>query len=159
MKPFRPIAAVTTNKCRDRSRSARKGGRHQRHGREATASDSSKPATHRFDSEQAFGLVKDWCWGMVSAAGLQKQCGAAYRDQIALLQGVGLTPALASSSLATFAGIGSDGRHANNMRRDLERALGDPHMPEPMYLNVPMHSTKPTAVNPDVPEIIETSFR
>ena len=92
MKPFRLIAAMAPNKCRDRSRSARKGGRHQRHGREATASDSSKPATHRFDSEQAFGLVKDWCWGMVSAAGLQKQCGAAYRDQIALLKGDGLDP-------------------------------------------------------------------
>ena len=64
---------------------------------------------------------------------------------MAVLKKTKLSLDYAPRSLKILAGLGSDGRHENNVVRDLKKALGDPQIPAPVSKKVPMKVLKPRA--------------
>ena len=118
----------------------RKGGLRQRleaSRRESAEHDQAAQAasTRSFLAEY---LLEQWAWGNFSPQ--QVQCIAALFKKDAEALGVRHV----QSSLATLANLGSEGRHANNVHRDLMNVVKEKtHMPEPLYANMPLKSKWP----------------
>ena len=106
----------------------------------ATSSTSSELL---FDSEQARDLVTQWCWGEISAPGLQRAAALAYNDQKTLLRQVRCSVDMAQSSLRILASLGTHGRHEQNIKPELLRLLGAHVLSEPYVSPVPMALAKP----------------
>ena len=107
----------------------------------ASMTSSSSPSTYIFDSELCKGLAREWSWGFMRAAKLQRIAQSAYDDEHRLLQRLQDTysqnPSLApiisdiegSTTLAKFAALGSWGKCPGNCARDLRNILGEPECP------------------------------
>ncbi len=128
------------------------GGRRQRAAAQSELeSFGSQPAPAHVhtptdgDSELCKLLVKQWAWGEISAAGLQRIAHAAYTDEVAMLASLGKPPAT-SGSLHQFARLGNYGRISGNVARDLQALLGEPDMPPVHYERIPTVIPKPKAL-------------
>lgn len=95
------------------------------------------------DSSLALLLIRKWAWGHYSANEVYELANRALEDQLALLRSLKISDSFASQSLQILAGIGSEGMYPGNMRRDLIVALGEPPVPEPVYIRAPMLIAKP----------------
>ena len=113
-------------------------GRHQR----AKANDIAAVAESRgsnlvIDSETVLQECQQWGWGVTTAADLNRTCLNAYRDQVQLLERLGLSSDEADCSLRKMAKLGDWGKVEGNIKRDLMRTLGEPLSPESMV--APIH--------------------
>ena len=97
------------------------------------------------DANLAKLLLHKWAWGLYSAFQVFEIADKSLKDQNALLERLGLSTSFASPSLQILAGIGGEGKHPSNMRRDLLTALGDPQVPEFVSIEAPLNIAKPDA--------------
>ena len=66
----------------------------------------------------------------------------AHMDQQELLKRVGMNTDFACGNLRDLGGLGTSGRHKNNVRKELVHLLGETDMPEPLCEFVPMQVLK-----------------
>jgi hypothetical protein len=134
----------------------------QGHRQDLQAPPSEEPRTLHpqadvFDSELCKFLVKQWSLGLLSATKVQAIAYAAYRDEQHL---IGRLPessyALGSTTLAGFAVLGSYGRQAGNIARELRALLGEPNMAPVHYHTLPTKIQKP---GPRLPVCAQLSNR
>ena len=84
---------------------------------------------HRFDSELALDLVKQWSWGDPSACQAQHTAAKSFADQINLLRKLNLPESHAAKTLAVLAGLGANGKYQGNIAAELKTWLGEPQLP------------------------------
>ena len=124
-----------------------RGGRHQRAAAQRTlleatggaSSVASRPLTQKLSRH----LVQQWGWGHLSAPAVQQAADIAHTDQLELLQSLGINAHHADQTLRRLACLGSSGRHAANIDRDLKTYLGEPAVPKPFYANISVKVQKP----------------
>ena len=130
----------------------RRGGRRQRqYARVLLASATADPQHPKadFDSKLALHLLREWAWGQISAAELQRLAAKAYEDQknlVALVRAqlnIDVSDDLCSKTLRALANLGSNGVHSNNCQRDLKAFLGAPSTPQPLKTQINVVVQKP----------------
>ena len=110
-------------------------------------------SSHGFqtDSQFIFDLLKDWAWGGLSASEVQRRAMHAYDDHLFRLKKLGVNPDWCMQSMlrmsklgnATGSRSGSSKIPNGNIHRDLLKCLGNPSIPEPYIVQVPMVLSKP----------------
>ena len=127
-------------------RNTRRGGRVQRHQARvklAHATASSTEPDADFDSELVLHLLRQWSWGQISAAELQRLAYKAYQDEINLLKKLNQPEELGSKSLKSMAGVGTFGKNPGNIQKELLLILGQPEIPEPFQTKIHVVVQKP----------------
>ncbi len=140
-----------------------RGGRRQRQEALAElhtsdASGASLQAEPEHDSQLGLYLIQEWAWGHKSATEVQKLSYMAFLDQQAALkraQGNSCIPLSGhiSKTLDRLAGLGARGRTPGNCHRDLVRMLGEPKLPCPFEVLVPVKIPKPKHLQPSVANV------
>ena len=115
----------------------RKGGLSQRLAAVRGEYGQHDQATQAVDTKShlAEHLIEAWAWGKYSPQQIQCIAALAKKDMEAL--GV----ATGQSSLNSLANLGSQGKHCNNVHRDLMNIVKDrSSLPEPLMVNMPFKS-------------------
>ena len=71
-------------------------------------------------------MIKQWCWGYISAVQLRECLGKSYNDQVQMLNRIGVSTDHASKALKALASLGTQGRYDGNVAAQLKRWLGAP---------------------------------
>ena len=74
-------------------------------------------------------MIKQWCWGYISAVQLRECLGKSYNDQVQMLNRIGVSTDHASKALKALASLGTQGRYDGNVAAQLKRWLGAPRLP------------------------------
>ena len=95
--------------------------------------------------EAAWGWLQKWSWGTKSSIEVQKEALRNYKDYQRMLGKIGLNEDWMPNCLQHLAQLGTWGAHPGNINRELKVWLGEPTLPSPMKVTVPMVSPKPTS--------------
>ena len=96
----------------------------------------------KFKSELVVFLLEQWAWGHLSAPDVQMHALKAYRDQVALLNSLGISEYRLAVDLRRLAKLGSWGNHTSNIHRNLCDWLGNPNCPPSFTHKVPLYKMK-----------------
>ena len=120
-----------------------------------SAPSPSSVGLFAFDSVLVKDLLLDWTWGRLSAVRVQEIAYSSYKDQVALLTRLGLSPDLACESLLAVAKLGSWGKNPNHCHSQLISWLGVSSLPPPLVTSIPLVIPK---AGPNVPSEQERNF-
>ena len=95
-----------------------------------------------YDNYLVYHLLEKWGWGETSSVKLQQECMQSYKDQVALLRSLNISPDWINGALEHCAGLGSSGKRINNINRDLLTYLGSPSVPPPKLVKIPILKPK-----------------
>ena len=132
-----------------KAREFRTGGRQQRASSrmDYEDSDSQRVRPEYFRdlptvSTLAKLLVKEWCWGILSASQVQQLAKAAHDSQLEAVTRAGGRLEHCDKDLKELGELGQSGLRKNNVQRQLKTWLGTPKMPEPYTVNIRMQAKK-----------------
>jgi hypothetical protein len=95
------------------------------------------------DSQAAWNWLQKWSWGKLSSIAVQQEAFNSYMDYQRMLYKVHLNDGWIPRSIHDLAQLGSWGDNPGNINRDLKHWLGEPTLPKPMVITVPMTTPKP----------------
>ena len=85
----------------------------------------------KFDSDLVAELIKQWCWGFISAVEIQTIAYKAFQDMKSVLIKLNLSHDHIQSSLRFLASLGTWGRYPGHISQELKIWLGEPSIPPP----------------------------
>ena len=95
------------------------------------------------DSQAAWNWLQRWSWGKMSSIAMQQEAFNNYTDYQRMLYKVPLNDGWIPRSIHDLAQLGTWGGNPGNINRELKHWLGEPTLPKPMVITVPMITPKP----------------
>ena len=95
------------------------------------------------DSQAAWNWLQRWSWGKMSSIAVQQEAYNNYMDYQRMLYKIPLNDGWIPRSIHDLAQLGTWGGNPGNINRELKHWLGEPTLPKPMFITVPMITPKP----------------
>ena len=143
-----------------------RGGRQQRKEIQAAlASEAPSSSSNAFpstgfliDSSAALDYLKQFAEGGISATEVQHRAHQDYKDQIRLLDNLGMHHGHVLSSIKKLAALGSWGRLKGNVAKELRILLGEPQTPMAQMHKLNARIEKPRMSLPFFLQRLRASF-